>query len=74
MVTRYLESYPKVKFDEGQREIAEMIKLKRKPPHHPSTEHELEVGGDGCVDACQRHQLSTTDTERSSVVECLSNV
>ncbi|XP_041348224.1 neurofibromin-like isoform X2 [Gigantopelta aegis] len=42
MVTRYLESYPKVKFDEGQREIAEMIKLKRKPPHHPSTEHELE--------------------------------
>ncbi|XP_067682311.1 neurofibromin-like isoform X6 [Haliotis asinina] len=42
MVTRYLESYPKVKFDDSQREIADMIKMKRKPPNHASTEHELE--------------------------------
>ncbi|PVD31241.1 hypothetical protein C0Q70_06653 [Pomacea canaliculata] len=42
-VTRYLELYPKVKYEEqGRGEIAEMIKLKRKTPQHANTEHELE--------------------------------
>ncbi|XP_076453075.1 neurofibromin-like isoform X4 [Babylonia areolata] len=43
-VTRYLELYPKVKYEEqGRGEIVEMIKLKRKTPQHANTEHELEV-------------------------------
>ncbi|XP_050410069.1 neurofibromin isoform X2 [Patella vulgata] len=40
-VTRNIESSPK-KFEDGGREIAEMMRLKRKPPHHANTEHELE--------------------------------
>ena len=43
-VTRYLELYPKVKYEEqGRGEIVDMIKLKRKTPQHANTEHELEV-------------------------------
>lgn len=46
-VTRYLELYPKVKYEEqGRGEIAEMIKLKRKTPQHANTEHELEVSNE----------------------------
>ncbi|KAK7488237.1 hypothetical protein BaRGS_00020544 [Batillaria attramentaria] len=42
-VTRYLELYPKVKYEEqGRGEIADMIKLRRKTPQHANTEHELE--------------------------------
>ena len=49
-VTRYLELYPKVKYEEqGRGEIVDMIKLKRKTPQHANTEHELEVWKRSCM-------------------------
>lgn len=48
VVTQYLETYPKdpkVKNleESGGAGLGDTIRLKRKPPHHPTTEHELEV-------------------------------
>ncbi|XP_021368387.1 neurofibromin-like isoform X2 [Mizuhopecten yessoensis] len=46
VVTQYLETYPKdpkVKVEEGSTAgLGDTIKMKRKPPHHANTEHELE--------------------------------
>ncbi|KAL5015709.1 hypothetical protein ScPMuIL_005298 [Solemya velum] len=47
VVTQYLETYPKdpkVKNleESGGAGLGDTIRLKRKPPHHPTTEHELE--------------------------------
>ncbi|KAL3856417.1 hypothetical protein ACJMK2_011181 [Sinanodonta woodiana] len=46
VVTQYLETYPKdpkVKLDDNNpAALGDAIRLKRKPPHHANTEHELE--------------------------------
>ena len=46
MVTGFLEAYPKdhkVKIEDNAAALGDAIRLKRKPPHHANTEHELEV-------------------------------
>lgn len=46
VVTSYLEAYPKdhkVKIEDNAAALGDAIRLKRKPPHHANTEHELEV-------------------------------
>lgn len=43
-MTSYLEMYPKDhKKIEETATVGEAIRVKRKPPHHANTEHELEV-------------------------------
>lgn len=44
VVTSYLEMYPKDhKKIEDTAAVGDAIRVKRKPPHHANTEHELEV-------------------------------
>ena len=65
MVTGFLEAYPKdhkVKIEDNAAALGDAIRLKRKPPHHANTEHELEVHLRNEFDFWKRASLTLQET------------
>ena len=61
VVTQYLEAYPKdhkMKIEDTAT-VGDPIRVKRKPPHHANTEHELEVGCYGNIDDTNKELIVT---------------
>lgn len=46
-VTRYLETYPKLKLEEGK-DLTDVMRITKRKTPHSSTEHELEVSFGYC--------------------------